>query len=213
MPKKKPKKKTRIIERLDPTERIQRAKKIYLDYLGKISDREIAEIMGVSRQTVLSWRQKGKWQELVDKAAESELYPKKVAEKIAMTAEVMSEEAFANMKLISFLVRQKMVVHDERGRPVIKDNGQPKVNEKLSPSDLRALASTMEVYQRMVRLESGMSTSNEAKQIDGKITVTQDEPLESALRRMVQDGDSDGQDMLLQMVEARQKLLDKYGGE
>ena len=197
-------------------DRINKAKKLFLDKQGAISDSQLARIIGVHRGTIAAWKKAGGWNVLV--AEIKHAIDKKVVEKAvvkyAEQSDQMFEEIFTNMRLLSLAARRKILQHDEKGRPLMDGTGQPLLHVGLSPADIRALSSTMEVYHRMTRLQAGQSTENTDTRMTGDMTTrsADPDPFEKAVRASVTSGNADAQDALAQLVELHQKVLAGSGG-
>jgi len=193
-------------------DRINKAKQLFIEKRGKISDSQMARIIGVHRVTIGKWKKLGNWEGLVaemQQALDKKLV-EKAATKYAAQSDQMFEEIFTNMRLLALAARKKILEHDERGRPLVDANGQPKLRESLSPTDIRSLSTTMEVYHRMTRLQSGQSTENTDSRVSGDFTTRSagGDLFEKAVRAIITSGDVNAQDALTQMVELRQKVLE-----
>ena len=146
-------------------EQLLKAKNLFMEKQGDISDVQIARIVGVHRTTVAKWRVEGNWNALAQQVrqAADKKAAEKAAERAADQSNWVAEEVNTIIKLASYSARRMMILHDDHGRPIVDANGQPKMNPKLSASDLRSITSTMEAVQRMDRLEHGTSDPEGSK--------------------------------------------------
>ena len=202
-------------------EKFTQAESIYMTRLGKISNVELSKIIGVHRVTIQRWKEEGNWEARVtemEQRIDKETTDRAVA-KYTEQNERAIEEIFQTMRLISLASRKRILVTDDKGRPLTDESGQPAVNDKLSPSDLRSITGSMSDYQRMIRIQSGQSIGGGGNGSgggggSGEPSFTKhDVMFEKAVRKILETGDADGQEALMKMVECRQIVMGFAGGE
>jgi len=190
-----------------------KAKNLYLEKMGEISDSQIARLVGCNRNTVKAWKEKGNWPALladIQHAADKKTV-ERAATKIADQSEIFYDEIFAVMRLAGLYARKHMLQFDDHGRPIKDAQGQPMFRVGLTPNDVRNLISTMESCQRMQRLHTGQSTANNNNKISGEVVNRRpvgEEQFEKAVKKVLETGDAEAQDALLKMIESRQKLVE-----
>ena len=198
-------------------ELMYKAKTIYMEKLGKVSDSHLARLLGVHRVTVGKWRKAGGWNVLATELlqAADKKTTERATSKYLEQMDIAFEEMFANLRLLNLAIRKRIMEVDDRGRPILDASGQPNFNPKMTSTDIRNYAGTMETYQRMYRLQAGKSTQNTDSRVSGEmVAYTKDDELfEKALRQIAQHGDADGQDALQKYVEAHQHIVGKYEGD
>ncbi len=189
------------------------AQKTYLEQLGNIPDIRLAKKVGVHRNTIKKWKTEGNWDALVAQTQQS--VDKKLtdaaADKIAKHADDIFNEIFTNLKLLSLATRKKILVEDEKGRPVLGPDGQPKINPNLSAASIRSLFGSMEAYQKMVRLHVGQSTEN--NRVTGEVATTscRDDVFDQRVEEIMQSGDAAAQADLAELMKNYQKVMHKRG--
>lgn len=198
-------------------DRMEKAKRLFLEKMGHISDVQMSKHIGVHRNTIKSWKTKGNWEALVadiQHKADTKV-TERTSDELADQAGIVFKEVFATARLLALTARRKVLVTDEKGRPMKDVTGQPMTNEdKLSASDIRSLMNALEIGQRITRLQLGQSTENKNSHISGEVTTTSktDAQFGKAMDKIIETGDSEGQEALAALVQAQQKVIEK-GGE
>jgi hypothetical protein len=191
-------------------QKVDKAHKMFLQKQGNITNTEMGEAVGTTRQTIAKHRADGKWDVELEQLKQ-EISTNITGKIVNATVEEFSpiyKDAVENLKAFNTFIRLKLLKQNKDGDVLRNMDGTPKINDALKPKDIGILVRASGEYVRTMRLLTGESTDNVAtdQQITGKIEHEHmmELPGLDRLVRKAGAGDEEAQRLLLDYTEITQ---------
>ena len=194
-------------------QKMDRAHKIFLEKRGHITNTELAEIVGTTRQTIAKHRADGKWDVELEQLRQ-EVSTSLTGKIIAATVDAFDplyKDAVDNLKGLNTIIRLKLFKRNNAGEILRNMDGTPQINDALRPKDIAQLVRASSEFVKTIRLISGQSTDNVASntQVNGKVEHehrVEDYPGADRIVKKAGAGDEDAQKLLMDYAEIFQKF-------
>lgn len=208
------------------TKQRDRAKAIYVQASGNISDSALGKKVGVTRKTIARWKKSDKWCVQIRRPVHIGTGP--VCE--MMEPELRNLDQTANSaKVINSSATRKLFRQDKDGDLLRDIHGQPQINTDLKPADYRALTASLKDSQilinkcisereRIIRFDLEVQ-KDQQNAIDGHRSAAPDNSTPGPIDRIMEGMDNGtidtakGQDALMEMGKAFQNLMAVADGE
>ncbi len=189
----------------------EEALQLYLASDGAVSISTLAKRLGVSRDAIMRWKKKYKWDEKLGniRHERDKMTAEKLAGKLAEEYTVAAEDIVNSYKAVRAIIKSKFSAKAPDGTPLRSADGSLMLNTDMSPREIRDITATLDSIGKSLRLLTGQSTDNQNVNVSGVIGhsyCATGDVIQQAVERALQPGGMEEQQKLAQMLTLFQEM-------